>query len=808
MQRSSDRALDDLANLFVLQERLEEAIQRHDARIIEVARLRAGRDEAAKALEAARSLLAKALGESEHAGEVEAEALRASRRSSCLAAEEAYRAAELACQRAQAREIARERDRLRESLGLIGGWRAALNAIGPTDERLPIPAESDLAEIRKADREFARLGAELAGDGLTLRFVAEGHVSALISEDGRGARALLLTPGDCAEGEGVASLAVEIAGVGRVEIGRTAASVVGRVEARERLRSDLSAKLDAFGASDVEELESRRARDAECRRLHDQIDARLAGVSPEALEARLADLERSTASLAIAFAEGPSEASDPAKIKARRDEAFLAWKAAEARCEGDRDAPVDSTTPTAEDASRLVAEAVARLDRATHTERAAERALIRVEEALRAEEAAEAQARSTFEEESGGRGRDDARGDFRRRIEVAQQPLVMVGHALLYQNRKAVQVKRAEIRKDVETARRDFARADPASREAERCALEAIADRDAKRARWGEILEDVGPPHDLSARLEDLHERERRWLKASVAVGLLRERLPADPDADAARFATDYEAAHRACDEGEVELRGLRAELDVEGAQGLDGQHARAEEDRDLLEGECRRLGKDAAAWALLHHLLAEVEEQQSSRIATRLEQLASTSISRLTKGNVVGVKLDPCTLALSLGNSGRQDAEIDRFSRGTREQVALSCRLQIGRLLGREFRHMLLLDDPLAHTDPARHREALAELADLSRTLQVIVFTCHLDRYAPLFDEHGAEPDRHPRRALSHNPRLKPLGSGPAAGSSSSDTPRAGAVIASRLGELLGGEVERRRRRGWRRAAPACARR
>ena len=97
----------------------------------------------------------------------------------------------------------------------------------------------------------------------------------------------------------------------------------------------------------------------------------------------------------------------------------------------------------------------------------------------------------------------------------------------------------------------------------------------------------------------------------------------------------------------------------------------------------------------------------------------------------------DPTSLAPVEARASRAGlgAKLAQFSRGTREQVALACRLQIGLLLGQEVRHMLLLDDPLAHTDTTRHGAALEVLEELSEKLQLIVFTCHADRYRPLWD-------------------------------------------------------------------------
>ena len=736
-QREADGPLDELASLYDAQKRLEEARQALETRTREVSRLRAARDRTAEVFASARLALATARADLDRAERVASAALRASRHEARITAEADHRRAESAFQSAEAAGLARERGRLGESLELLRGWQDALAALEPSVDGGPVPTDADLIAIRQLDRVLDRLGGELAGDALTLRFLASGPVSARVSSDGRPESVVSLQPGELFEGEGVAALWIAIEGVGRIEVGRTSADLAGRIEERERARADLAARLLILGAADLESLEERRRRKDDRRRLREQIEGRLSGLSMGALEDRAAEIDRLLAGRELDSVAG----ADLSALKARRDATALALASAQARCDGDSEYPPGEDGPSWEEATPLLEAARRKLDLAVKAERAAETAFVRAGESLNAAEAGEREARSQHDSESGGLGSEEARADLRRRIEAAHQPLAMLDFGLQFQSRDAVQMKRNEIKNLVDAARKAFDGAEPAAREAERQAITALADRGAKRARLEEVRAEVGPPEEPAARAAELKQREHVWLKATVEVKLLQERLPADPDADLAEFLARYEAIHRACDEGKVELDGLRAVLDVEGAQGLDTQLARAAEECERRGEEARRLEKDTSAWALLHHLLAEVEERQAKGIAAKVEELATGLVARLTGGNVRGVTLDSKTLAPAWATANRDAAssDIKAFSRGTREQVALTCRLQIGRLLGREARHMLLLDDPLAHTDPARHREALAELIDLSRSLQVIVFTCHLDRYGPLLESEGA---------------------------------------------------------------------
>ena len=79
------------------------------------------------------------------------------------------------------------------------------------------------------------------------------------------------------------------------------------------------------------------------------------------------------------------------------------------------------------------------------------------------------------------------------------------------------------------------------------------------------------------------------------------------------------------------------------------------------------------------------------------------------------------------------EDASINLLSFGTQEQVWCLFRLALGYILSSKERQMVVLDDPLVNTDPARMHHALKILEENAMKMQIIVLTCDMNKYNSL---------------------------------------------------------------------------
>ena len=79
-------------------------------------------------------------------------------------------------------------------------------------------------------------------------------------------------------------------------------------------------------------------------------------------------------------------------------------------------------------------------------------------------------------------------------------------------------------------------------------------------------------------------------------------------------------------------------------------------------------------------------------------------------------------------------------MSGGEKEQIWLCTRAALAMELIRQERQFLLLDDILISTDTGRMSRICDLLAELAEHMQVIVFTCHPERFADISASHWVD--------------------------------------------------------------------
>jgi uncharacterized protein YhaN len=79
------------------------------------------------------------------------------------------------------------------------------------------------------------------------------------------------------------------------------------------------------------------------------------------------------------------------------------------------------------------------------------------------------------------------------------------------------------------------------------------------------------------------------------------------------------------------------------------------------------------------------------------------------------------------------ESVSVDQISGGEREQVYLATRLALAEVLAQGERQLVVLDDVLAATDAGRLARVMDVLEEAALRLQLLILTCHPERYRGL---------------------------------------------------------------------------
>lgn len=198
----------------------------------------------------------------------------------------------------------------------------------------------------------------------------------------------------------------------------------------------------------------------------------------------------------------------------------------------------------------------------------------------------------------------------------------------------------------------------------------------------------------------------------------------------------------RARERLEVEVREQEAALERARDEEANAR-ARVEAnpvDAEQVAGEAERLAMWREQLAALQRrarvyelTLGAIEqaEQATMRTATRyLEKRMLVDLGRVTAGRYRRVKIDDRSLDIAVWAPEKGDwVDVSQLSQGTLDQVYLTARLGLVRLVTGDRRPPLIFDDPFVTFDDERAARALALLRELTADFQVIYLTTS-DRY------------------------------------------------------------------------------
>lgn len=153
---------------------------------------------------------------------------------------------------------------------------------------------------------------------------------------------------------------------------------------------------------------------------------------------------------------------------------------------------------------------------------------------------------------------------------------------------------------------------------------------------------------------------------------------------------------------------------------------AELEEEIALVETEVARYEQARQALELAHDMITQAAQRLHRDFAPRLNEFLSRHLQKLSNGKYLSAMVEPSTFSVHVLQSNQNaPIDIDKLSFGTREQLYLLLRAAVVELFAKNGEGIpLLLDDPLAHADETRLREALDIFANLAESHQIFYFT------------------------------------------------------------------------------------
>ena len=200
---------------------------------------------------------------------------------------------------------------------------------------------------------------------------------------------------------------------------------------------------------------------------------------------------------------------------------------------------------------------------------------------------------------------------------------------------------------------------------------------------------------------------------------------------DAERLAQSARQAHQAHEHRRLEVAAMESQLEAAGAAGLEELLAEARGDLQRLQRRHRDLDRRARALDLLVRSLQAKRQALTRRLQAPLRARLDHYLQLLLPGASLRVDeaLKPVALETAPGQGG-----FDELSFGTREQLSVVSRLAYADLLQEAGRPTLIIvDDGLVHSDQARLAQMKRILYDAASRHQILLFSCHPDRWEDL---------------------------------------------------------------------------
>jgi uncharacterized protein YhaN len=251
------------------------------------------------------------------------------------------------------------------------------------------------------------------------------------------------------------------------------------------------------------------------------------------------------------------------------------------------------------------------------------------------------------------------------------------------------------------------------------------------------LAELTGDGKSDEQRADELKQIALSWDAARLKLEGITARLlqfKDNPVDTVARLEKQLQAAEDAANKARDDEKTEEGRLQNLGAEGTYSLLAAVEERVAALQAEVTDEELRAGAIRLLRDTMVACSKEAMDAVAGPVEAVATQMIQRIAGGRLGRLKLgDAFEPAGVVPEISGEEVSLESLSGGEEEQIHLATRLALAEVLAREERQMVVLDDVMTYTDAGRMARVMAILEEEARHLQIILLTCHPEKYRGL---------------------------------------------------------------------------
>lgn len=228
-----------------------------------------------------------------------------------------------------------------------------------------------------------------------------------------------------------------------------------------------------------------------------------------------------------------------------------------------------------------------------------------------------------------------------------------------------------------------------------------------------------------AAAFESERESRETYETARSRLNELEEAALADLDfsggnSEAARLGRELSAARAAAERLAAQIASLNGKLSAMGDPLV------LSSDLSCMREEYEQIQAEYDALALAVDTLREADAEIQSRFSPELGRVAAGYMAEVTGGRYTDILINRDFTAKARTQEDTVAHESEYLSAGTLDLLYLAVRLAVCELAMPEGEPCpLIIDDALVNLDETRQAQALALLARIAKTRQVILFTC-----------------------------------------------------------------------------------